>query len=386
MDISYILNHLGEERANYFHAVSPPIIQSSNFTFEDIAAMRESLKDELNQPFYTRGGNPTVTILRQKIAALEKAEDALIFGSGSAAVAAAMLSQLRAGDHVVSVAKPYSWSNKLMTRFLERYGVSHTYIDGTNAQNYENAIQPNTRVLFLESPNSLTFELQNIPAVVAIAKQHNCITIIDNSYASPYYQNPIEMGVDIVVHSATKYLNGHSDAVVGVLCSSKMIIRQIFENEYMTLGGIISPNDAWLLLRGLRTFPIRMEQCSKSAAQVVEYLASHPKIQRVLYPFSPDFPQYELARQQMRGCSSLFSFYLVASDLAAVERFCNALRYFLLACSWGGHESLIFPSCVLYTSENYQSTGQGWNMVRMYVGLESPDVLIADIAQALEQM
>ena len=230
----------------------------------------------------------------------------------------------------------------------------------------------------------MTFELQDIPAVVALAKQHNCVTVIDNSYSSPIYQNPIRMGVDIVVHSATKYLNGHSDAVIGVLCSSHQIVRHIFEGEYMTLGGIVSPNDAWLLLRGLRTLPIRMKQTSETAAQVVAYLEAHPLVNKVYYPFSPTFPQHDLARRQMSGCSSLFSFELNLPDIAAMERFCNSLQYFLLACSWGGHESLIFPLCVLHTSENYQQTTLPWNFVRMYVGLEDAKTLIQDIGQAFE--
>lgn len=385
MDLSYIINHLGENREQYFNAVSPPIMQSSNFTFNDIEQMRQSLKDELNVPFYTRGGNPTITMLRQKIAALEHAEDALVFGSGSAAVSAAVMSQVKAGDHIVCVAKPYSWTNKLLTKLLARFGVTHTFVDGTDTANFAAALQPNTRLIFLESPNSMTFELQDIPAVVALAKQHNCITVIDNSYSSPIYQNPIRMGVDIVVHSATKYLNGHSDAVIGVLCSSHQIVRHIFEGEYMTLGGIVSPNDAWLLLRGLRTLPIRMKQTSETAAQVVAYLEAHPLVNKVYYPFSPTFPQHDLARRQMSGCSSLFSFELNLPDIASMERFCDSLQYFLLACSWGGHESLIFPLCVLHTSENYQQTTLPWNFVRMYVGLEDAKTLIQDIGQAFEK-
>lgn len=384
MDLSYIINHLGENREQYFNAVSPPIMQSSNFTFNNVGQMRQSLKDELNVPFYTRGGNPTITMLRQKIAALEHAEDALVFGSGSAAVSAAVMSQVKAGDHIVCVAKPYSWTNKLLTKLLARFGVTHTFVDGTDTANFAAALQPNTRLIFLESPNSMTFELQDIPAVVALAKQHNCVTVIDNSYSSPIYQNPIRMGVDIVVHSATKYLNGHSDAVIGVLCSSHQIVRHIFEGEYMTLGGIVSPNDAWLLLRGLRTLPIRMKQTSETAAQVVAYLEAHPLVNKVYYPFSPTFPQHDLALRQMSGCSSLFSFELNLPDIAAMERFCNSLQYFLLACSWGGHESLIFPLCVLYTSENYQQTTLPWNFVRMYVGLEDAKTLIQDIGQAFE--
>lgn len=386
MDISYIINQLGEEREHYYNAVSPPVFQTSNFAFRTIADMRRDLQDEMNTPFYTRGCNPTVSILRKKMAALEKAEDALIFSSGSAAVSAAVMSLLRAGDHVVCVSKPYSWTNKLLNKLLSRYGVSVSTIDGTDAENYARAICPNTKLLFLESPNSLTFELQDIAAVAQIARQHGITTIIDNSYATPLYQSPIELGVDMVVHSASKYIGGHSDVVAGVLCGSHQQMRQIFESEYMTLGGIISPHDAWLLLRGLRTLPLRLERSNTSAMKVAAFLEQHPLVDKVYFPFSPQFPQYELAKKQMQGTGGLFSIELKAQTLAETEAFCNALKHFLLACSWGGYESLIFPMCVLYTSENYHIVSLPHNLVRLYVGLEDPEMLIADLEQALRAM
>ncbi len=383
-NINYILNHLGEEREQYYQAVAPPIFQSSNFTFKDVAKMRTSLQDEMNTPFYTRGCNPTVAILRKKVAALEGAEDALIFSSGSAAIAAAVLSQVKQGDHIICVAKPYGWTFKLLDRLLKRFGVESTFVDGTDAANYEAAIQENTKLLFLESPNSITFELQDIKAVVAIAKKHNCVTIIDNSYCSPLYQKPIEMGVDMVTHSASKYLNGHSDIVAGVLCGSQAFMKQVFESEYMTLGGIIAPNDAWLMIRGLRTLPMRMERVANTTEKVVAYLEQHPKVERVNYPFSPNFPQYELAKKQMKRATGLFSMQIKADSIAEVETFCNALQLFLLACSWGGHESLIFPMCVLYDSQNYGNTTLPWNLIRFYIGFEEAEDLIGDFEQAFE--
>lgn len=387
MNLSYILNHLGEERDKYYQAVSPPIIQSSNFAFGTLAAMRESLKDEQNLPFYTRGCNPTVRILRQKIAALEQADDALIFGSGSAAMATGVLSQVKAGDHIICVSKPYSWTNKLLNQLLSRFGVETTMIDGTDAANYATAIRHNTRLLVLESPNSLTFELQDIAAVVAIARQHRLCTILDNSYATPLYQSPIAMGIDLVVHSASKYLGGHSDIVAGVLCGSQALINHIFAHEYMTLGGIISPHDAWLIIRGLRTLPLRLERSHQTALQIVAFLEAHPAVERVHFPFSPSFPQYELAQRQMSGSGGLFSVELRAERIEQIEAFCDQLRYFLLACSWGGHESLAFPMCALYTSQNYRQTKTlPWNLVRFYVGLEDPAVLIADLTSALEAL
>lgn len=386
MDLSYIINELGEEGERHQGSVIPPIFQTSNFCFPDVATMRKSLSSEMDTPFYTRGHNPTVAVLRKKVAALAGAEEALIFASGSAAISAAVMSQLKAGDHVVCVQKPYSWTYKLLSKLLSRYGVSTTFIDGRDPRSWADAVQPNTRLFMMESPNSMTFELQDISAVVAIAQKHGIHTIMDNSYASPINQRPIEMGIDTTVHSASKYLGGHSDIVAGVLCTSRANAEKIFQGEYMTLGGIISPNDAWLMIRGLRTLPLRMERVAATTPKIVEFLEQHPKVEQVIYPFSPHFPQYDLARKQMERGTGQFSILLKADDIAACERFCDALKRFLMACSWGGHESLIFPICTLYDSMNYGETELPWNFIRFYVGLEEPDVLIADLEQALEKV
>ena len=384
-DISHILNHLGEELENYYGSVSPPVFQSSNFCFQTVEHMREALKHEDTIPFYTRGSNPTVAILRQKVASLESAEDALIFGSGSGAMTAGVMSSVKGGERVICVKKPYSWTNKLLNKLLVHYGVESTMIDGTDIENFRNAIKPNTRLIILESPNSITFEMQDIRAVAALAKQHNITTLIDNSYATPIYQRPIEMGIDMTVHSATKYISGHSDVVAGALCGSKKKIYEIFKSEFMTLGGIISPHDAWLMIRGLRTLKIRVQRSNDTTDKVVEYLENHPKVDKVFFPFSKKNPQYELAKSQMSGTGGMFSAQLKAKDIAGIERFCNSLKRFLMACSWGGHESLIFPTCSLFDSQNY-STELSWNHIRFYVGLEEPEEIIEDLKQALEKV
>ena len=333
MDLSYIINHLGEERDQYFGAVSPPIIQSSNFAFKTVAEMRNTLANEMDTPFYTRGHNPTVSILSKKLAALESAESCLVFGSGSAAIAAAVMSQVKAGDHVVCVQKPYSWTNKLLNNLLRQYGVNTTMVDGRDPDNFAQAIQENTRLFMLESPNSITFELQDIAAITAIAKSHQIKTVVDNSYATPLNQQPITMGADIVVHSATKYLNGHSDIVAGVLCSSRAICEEIFKSEYMTLGAAISPHDAWLMLRGLRTLPLRMERVATTTPKIVAFLEDHPKVSKVHYPFGRSFEQATLAEKQMLRPAGQFSIELHTDSMEAVDRFCDHLQYFLLACS-----------------------------------------------------
>lgn len=384
MDLNEIIIHLGENRKQYFNAVSPPIIQSSNFVFDTIEDFRNAISDELSTHIYTRGNNPTVAILREKIAALEGAEDALIVGSGCSAIAVAVIGNLNAGDHIVCIDAPYSWTNKLITQFLPRFKVSHTFVDGTDIKAIEAAIQENTKVLYLESPNSLTFELQDLKACAELAKAHGITTIIDNSYSSPIYQNPIELGIDIVVHSGTKYLNGHSDVVFGAICGTQSMIKKLFDMEYMTIGTILSPNDASLVIRGLRTLPLRMQRSHDTAEKIIAYLETHPKVEKIIYPFSKEFPQYELAKKQMRGCGGLFSILLKVEKIEAAEAFFNRLQRFLFAVSWGGHESLVLPYCAFYNIPGKANGSIPFNLVRLYVGLEDADYLIADLKQALD--
>jgi cystathionine beta-lyase len=383
MDLDYIINHYAEERSNYEGAVSPPIFQTSNFAFETVEAMRQGLIEEMHAPFYTRGVNPTVRTLRRKLAALAGSEECMVFSSGSAAVAAAVMSQVQAGDHIVCVEKPYSWTTKLLSKLLGRFGVTHTFVDGRDPENFRAAIQPNTKLFMLESPNSITFELQDLAAIAAIAKAHDITTIVDNSYSTPLNQQPIKMGIDITVHSATKYLNGHSDIVAGVLCCSKEKYEQIFAGEFMTLGATISPNDAWLMIRGLRTLPLRMQRVADTTPKVVAFLENHPRVAKVYYPHSPNFDQYDLAQKQMQAPAGQFSMELKAEKLSDVDDFCDKLKYFTLACSWGSFESLIFPTSALIDSANYSGSPLPWTLIRFYVGLEEADVLIEDLRQAL---
>lgn len=383
MNLSEILTHLGEDRSEYFGAVAPALIQSSNFAYADIAAFREALQNELQYPLYTRGNNPTVDILRQKIAALEHTEDALIVGSGSSAVAIAIMGNIQAGEHVICVQKPYSWTFKLLDGLLSRFGVSVTFVDGRNLSEIQAAKRANTKILMLESPNSLSFELQDLRACAQWAKSENICTIIDNSYCSPYYQNPADYGIDIIVHSGTKYLNGHSDLVCGVVCGTKEMIKKLFYAEYMSLGTIISPHDAWLVLRGLRTLPIRIEKSQQTTLKVLEYLKKQPEVDYVLYPFDETFPQYELARAQMRGAGGLFSVNFKCERMEQMEAFCNALaKEFLIAVSWGGYESLQIPTCIFY-NPSLPKPALPMSFVRYYIGLEEADYLIAGFERCL---
>jgi cystathionine beta-lyase/cystathionine gamma-synthase len=383
MELSYILNELGEERDQYFNAIAPPIIQSSNFAFKNVADFRQGLADEYYSILYSRGNNPTVDILRKKLAALDGAEDALVFGSGIASIAIPLLAILNQGDHVVSVAKPYSWTIKLFERLLPKFGITITFVDGTQTENFAKALQPNTKVIYLESPNTFTYELQDLEAVAKLAKSKGLITMIDNSYCSPLNQRPYAMGIDLVAQSATKFIGGHSDVVAGVVTGSKVMIKKIFDAEFLNIGGNISPMNAWLLIRGLRTLDVRMKRICESTKKVVDALASHPKIERILFPFHPSFPQLALAKKQMKDAGGLFSIVLRAKTVDEVEQFCNSLQRFLLAVSWGGHESLVIPSVIGFPAKDFDPANVNHRLIRFYIGLEDPDYLIEDLKKAL---
>ena len=380
----WVINHLGEDRESYHHAVSPPVFLSSNFSYSTLEEMRFAIQNESSEPFYTRGTNPTLTMLAEKIAALEGGEACLLFASGSAAIAAAVCSQISLGDHVICIDKPYSWTAKLLQTWLARFGVFVTFVDGS-LDAVKAAIRPQTKLLYLETPNSFTFELQDIAALTSLVKPLGIKTIVDNSYCTPLFQQPVSLGADMVVHSATKYFSGHSDALGGILVCTAEDREKIFKSEYMTLGGTMSPMNAWLILRGLRTLPVRLRQSHETGMQVAEWLYRNPKVELVRYPFHPADPQYDLAIRQMKGAGGLVSFSLKTEDPDQIERFCNSLRYFLLACSWGGYESLCFPAASFVTSGNYKQSTVPHNMVRLYCGLEDAENLIADLEQAINK-
>ncbi|HMG08345.1 MAG TPA: PLP-dependent aspartate aminotransferase family protein [Mucilaginibacter sp.] len=386
MELSFILNELGEERENYFNAVSPPIIQSSNFTFKTVTDLRQAMADEFDTNLYSRGQNPTLSILRKKLAALDGAGDALVFSSGIGAISVPLLSLLQTGDHIIAVENPYSWTIKLFKEFLPKFNITTTFIDGTDFNNFENAVKPQTRLIYLESPNTFSYELQDIKRVAAFARSRGIMTMIDNSYCSPIYQQPISMGIDLVAQSATKYIGGHSDVVAGVLTGSKELIRQIFDHEFMNLGPAISPHSAWLLLRGLRTLPLRLQRSFESTKIITQWLNDQEAVQEVIWPFSKDFKQTELAHEQMQGCGGLFSFTLKDTSFQKIEVFCNHLQHILLAVSWGGHESLVLPSIASITEHEYILTDERHQLIRMYVGLEDPQYLINDLQQALAKI
>jgi cystathionine beta-lyase/cystathionine gamma-synthase len=386
MDLSYILNELGEDRENYFNAISPPIMQTSNFAFKKVADLRKAFEDEMGGYLYSRGLNPTVEILRKKLAALDAAEDCLVFNSGAAAIFAGVLANVKAGDHIVSVRAPYTWAQRMFDVILPRFGVTTTYIDGTDIKNWENATRNNTTFFYLESPNSWDFALQDIQAVAKLAKSKGIVTMIDNSYCSPLYQQPIPMGIDLSMQTATKYISGHSDTLGGVLCGSHAMIKKIFDSEYLNIGSGIQPFNAWLLIRGMRTWGARFDRISKSTVEVIRFLKTHPKMESVIFPFDENFPQYQLAKQQMKGACGLFTIVLKAEKIESIVSFCENLKHIMMAVSWGGHESLIIPKCAGLAAADFNAANKEHRYVRMYVGLEDPQYLVADLQQAFDKM
>jgi cystathionine beta-lyase/cystathionine gamma-synthase len=381
-DISYILNELGEDRSDYFNAVAPPIIQTSNFRVNTVRDLKKLFADEYSGYLYSRGLNPTVDILRKKLAALDEAEDCLVFNSGAAAIFAAVLANVNKGDHIISVKNPYSWVKRMFDFIFSRFGVETTYIEGTEIVQFENVLKPNSRFIYLESPNSWNFAIQDIEKVVDFAKRNGLITLMDNSYCTPLYQKPIPMGIDMCMQTATKYIGGHSDTLGGILTGSHQMIKKIFDCEYMAVGSGIQPFNAWLLIRGLRTLEIRIKRITETTKEVLQYLKKHRLVESVLFPLDESFPQYELAVKQMKNACGLISFFVRTEKRKEIVHFCENLKHIMMAVSWGGHESLILPRCASLEDIDFDQRNKEHRMLRLYVGLESAQYLIDDLEQA----
>jgi len=383
-DLSYIINELAEDREAYFNAIAPPIIQTSNFAFKTVGELRKAFEDEMGGYLYSRGLNPTVDILRKKLAALDGAEDCLVFNNGAAAIFAAVLANVKAGDHIISVRNPYTWAQRTFDVILSRFGITTTYVDGKTVEDFEQAVKPYTTFIYLESPNSWTYLLQPLKEIAAFAKAHNIVTLIDNSYCTPLFQKPIEMGIDLSMQTATKYISGHSDTLGGVLSGSHQMMKRIFDSEYLNVGSGIQPFNAWLLLRGLRTLPARLERITQTTKQVLAFLKSHPKIDQIIFPLDESFPQYSLAKEQMSGACGLMTITLKDGTVESITRFCESLKHILMAVSWGGHESLVIPKCAGLQPSDFDASNIEHQYIRLYTGLEEPQYIIEDLRQALE--
>lgn len=369
------------DESNAYDAVVPPIVQTSLFTFSSYAEMEETYKGNKVRPVYSRGLNPTVRIFEEKVAGMEGAEDGLAFGSGMAAISSTVITFVKPGDRIVCVRHVYPDAYRLFETLLARYGVTVTYVDGRDEAAVAAAL-PGAALFYMESPTSWTMETHDVKALAALARSHGVISAIDNSWASPVFQQPIKLGVDLVLHSASKYLSGHSDVVAGIVVGSKALIGKIRSGTLPYLGGKLSPFDAWLLVRGLRTLPIRMKAHEAAALHVARRLADHDAVASVEHPGLGNALPAGLA-----GTSGLFSFTF-RDGVVDIARFTDALGLFKIGVSWGGHESLVVPAQVVRVQAAGPNSaidfGVSANMVRLHVGLEGADALWNDLAAAIE--
>lgn len=372
-----IASHFGEDPQKYEGAATPPIYQTSTFIYPDAESFA-ALRDRSDRHTYTRVSNPTREILEAKIARLEHGEWCECHASGMGAITAAINACVSSGSHVVSVQNVYGPSRTYL-KHLERFGVATTYVQGCRTEDFIAAFRPETRLLYLESPTSGYFECPEIGPLAAAARQRGIVTMLDNSYASPIYMTPLDYGVDLVVHSATKYLNGHSDVVAGcVIGRSKELFEKV-QKETELGGATIDPFAAWLMLRGLRTLPVRMRHHQEAGLALARALEKHAKVARVLHPGLESHPQYATAKKQLRGYSSLFGVVLKDQSQAANFRFINGLKLFGQGVSWGGFESLAIGG----TFFAHPPAPPEW-LIRLYAGLESTEDLVADVLQSLD--
>lgn len=386
-NIETLLAHDAERNPN--GAVVPPIYQNSLFTFESWDDIDQAFDNRMESFIYTRGRNPTVKQVEEKLAALCGGEKAQLFPSGMGAISAAIMHCVNAGDHIITIKNLYGPANNFISSYLKpKFNVEVTYVSGKDISDFENAIQDNTSLIYLESPSSAVFSLQDIEAVAKLAKSKGIKTMIDNTWTSPIFQKPLAMGIDLEIHSCSKYIGGHSDVVAGLVVGSKKEVESISLREFEWIGAKIAPFEAWLLLRSLRTLPIRMKQHQENALAVAEFLENHPKIQLIRYPGAKSFDQKELAKKQMSGLTGLMGFQLKTDDLEKIKAFVNTLKYFHLGVSWGGHESLIYAPAISYLKElspdQFASLGISLGDMRISVGLENKEDLIADLDRALK--
>ncbi len=385
------LSHLGEDRHEFKGAVVPPIFQNSLFTFEGWDAIDKAYDDPQNANIYTRGNNPSATLPEKKIARLCHGEKAKLFASGMGAISSAILSCVNYGDHIVTVNNVYGPANQFMGEYLrDKMNVTTTFVDGRDIKDFEDAINEKTKLIYLESPSSAVFYLQDIEAVANLAKSKGIKTIIDNTWATPIFQHPLDLGIDIEVHSCSKYIGGHSDIIAGVVISTEEHINKMFSKECAWLGAKIAPFEAWLITRSLRTLPIRVKQHQENTGKILEFLEQHDKIKNIKSPGSKNFEQKELANKQMSGFTGLLSFELDTEELEEVKAFVNALKYFELGVSWGGHESLVYAPAISYVKElspeKFKALGISYGVIRISVGLEDPEDLIEDLENALKNI
>ena len=362
--------------------VAPEIYQTSTFQVTD---NEEQIRVTTTDRYYTRWGNPTITLAEQTIAAIEGTEAALVFASGMGAITTTILSLLNTGDHIVAQRDVYGGVAKFFSEWLPKLGIETTLVDTNEYDQHARAIRPNTKLLYLESPTNPLMRVVDMKKAAALAKERGLISMIDSTFGTPINQHPAEYGIDLVMHSGTKYLSGHADLTCGVVCGRRELLEHISETR-KTLGNCMDPHAAWLLIRGLKTLAVRVARQNENALRVAEFLDQHAKVRRVHYPFLKSHPQYAVAREQMSGGSGMVTFEVEGTGDDA-RRVSEAMRLFTLATSLGGVESLVsipvLTSHAMISAELREKMGVTDQMVRLSVGIESADDLIEDLDRAL---
>ncbi|MGA2745775.1 MAG: aminotransferase class I/II-fold pyridoxal phosphate-dependent enzyme [Candidatus Sulfotelmatobacter sp.] len=363
--------------------VGTPIYQTSTFEVTD---NDEQQRVTTTDRYYTRWGNPTNTVAEQTVAAIEGVEAALTFASGMGAITTTILALLKAGDHIVAQRDIYGGVTKFFSEWLPRVGIETTFVDTNDYEQQARAIRANTRVLYLESPTNPSLRVVDLKKAAGLARERGLISMIDSTFATPINQHPAEYGIDLVMHSGTKYLSGHADLTCGVVAGSQELMNRIWETR-TTLGNCMDPHAAWMMIRGLKTLAVRVERQNENALRVAEFLEQHGKVRRVHYPFLKSHPQYAIAREQMSGGGGVVTFEVEGAGEDA-RRVSEAMRLFTLATSLGSVESLVsipvLTSHAMISAEQRREMGVNEQMVRLSVGIESGDDLIADLERALE--
>lgn len=382
--------HAGWDGKHALGALNPPIYQTSSFVFDSVSHAQKVFSGESAEYVYTRGNNPTLRLFERKMAILEKGEKAVAFSSGMAAISSVLLSLLKAGDELLASRTLYGSTYHVVTRLLPRYGIRARFADLAHPGAVRAALTDATKVVYLETPANPSLELVDIAEASEAAHGRGAAVVVDNTFATPYFQNPLVLGADVVVHSCTKYIGGHGDALGGVAVARDpdYVFRLRFD-FLCDLGGVLSPFNAWLFLRGLKTLGVRMERHAGNALAVARFLTGHPKVERVSYPGLDEFPQRELARRQMRGHGGIVSFEVKGGYDAAV-RFMDGLRLCTIAVSLGDAETLVeHPASMThreYPRERLSDFGFSEALVRLSVGLENADDIIADLDHALRSI
>ncbi len=375
--------HGAGEREKHNGPLSTPIYQTSTF---EVVDNEEQLRVTPTDHFYTRYGNPTNTIAEKTIASLEGMDAALTFASGMGAITTTIMALLKGGDHVVAQRDIYGGANKFLSQWLPKLGIETTFVDTTQYEQHERAIRPNTKLLYLESPTNPTLRVIDFKRVASLAKQRGILSMIDSTFGTPINQHPAEYGIDLVMHSGTKYLAGHSDLICGVVATRQELIDQIWATR-TTLGNCMDPHASWVLIRGMKTLPVRVARQNENARRVAEFLSEHAKVRSVNYPFLKSHPQYDVARRQMSGGGGMVSFEVEGTGEDA-RRVSEAMRLFTLAPSLGSVESLVsipvLTSHAMIPAEDRARMGVTEQLIRLSVGIENVDDLIADLEQALQ--